>query len=107
MAKQKRISLIAKGKNLLQELFSIKVKRIERAIESAKDSAEEYKMLAEESFTKTLSELGEADTPEAKTAVINNLFVKLDEIEQWKLRKSQIEYIKKVLNEEVEVEEEN
>lgn len=106
MAKIKRINLIAKGKQVLSELFNIKVRRINRTLASALDAAEENMVSAEESMVEALNKLGEAETDEARTYALNNILELMDEADQWKLRKKQIAKIQQMLEEEVEETEE-
>lgn len=106
MAKIKRINLIAKGKQVLSELFNIKVRRINRTISSAIDTAQEKIISSKEDVMAKVAKLGEAETDEQRQKALNNILEAMDTVTEWETRLSQLENLEKILNEEVEETEE-
>ena len=104
MGKVKRINLIVKGKGLISEMLRIKQNKIERAIESAIDRAEEESIDAENRVLSLIEKFGESTDSSTKiNAVINEICVAMDDATEWQTRKQQVERLKKMLNEEVDV----
>lgn len=104
MAKIKRINLIARGKKVIAELFDKKVRRINRALDSALDTAEENVVTAKEDLLEKINLLGKAETDKERQEALNSILEKMDEIEQWKTRCTQVKEIQRILEEEVEEE---
>lgn len=106
MKKVKRLNLIVKGKGLVSEMLRLKQNKINRAIESAIDKAEEEALDAENKVISLLEKLGNStDNSASINAVINEICKTMDDAENWRIRKKQVEQLKEMLNEEVEVEE--
>lgn len=106
MKKVKRLNLIVKGKGLVSEMLRLKQNKINRAIESAIDKAEEEALDAENKVISLLEKLGNStDSSTSINAVINEICTTMDDAETWRIRKKQVEQLKEMLNEEVEVEE--
>lgn len=105
MKHAKRISIIAKGKSLISELLKIREGRINRAVASAIDTAEENSINADEKVISLLNKLGECE-PDEINKVLNEIIEAMDEAESWRTRKLQVQKIQQLLNEEVEVSEE-
>lgn len=104
MAKIKRINLIAKGKQVLSELFNIKVRRINRTISSALDVAQENILSAKEEILTRVDKLGEAETDSQRQTALNNILEAMDTVAEWENRYKQIEKLREMLDEEVEEE---
>lgn len=95
-----RLSLIAKGQNIIKSTF--KEGKIKRAIESALASAEENALDEEEKAIETLEKFS---TSEDFNAVINSYIEHADNAEGWRNTKRHLEQLKAKLAEEVDVEE--
>lgn len=95
-----RLSLIAKGQNIIKSTF--KEGKIKRAIESALANAEENALDAEE---KALEVLEKFSTSEDFNDVINSYVEHANDAEAWRNTKKHLEQLKAKLAEEVEVEE--
>ena len=107
MAKMSRLSLIVKGKEVVQELFSFKTRKISYAVDAAISTAEENAILADMRAKTLLSKLGESyDDPKKLTATINEICETMDEAEEWKKKAAQSRRIKEMLAEEVDSESE-
>lgn len=107
MKKMTRLDLIVKGKNLVSALLGIKTRKINRAVSSAIDTAEENAISSNENVNKLLSKLGEVyDNPAELTNAINSICEEMDKAELWAKRAEQVKKIAELLKEEVEVEEE-
>lgn len=105
MKKVKRITLISKGKGFVKEMFGINQRRIERALTSASDKAEEESINADDKVLNLLNDLSEATGDSEKVCeIINNICDTLDAKEDWLRKKDQINKVKALLEEEVEVE---
>lgn len=95
-----RLSLIAKGQNIIKSTF--KEGKIKRAIESALANAEENALDEEE---KVLEVLEKFSTSEDFNEVINSYVKHADSAEAWRNTKKHLEQLKAKLAEEVDVEE--
>lgn len=102
MSKTKRINVIAKGKQILSELFNIKVRRINRTISSALDVAQENILSAKDEILTRVNKLGEAETDEQRQSALNSILEAMDEVSQWETRYSQVKKLQEMLDEEVE-----
>ena len=107
MKKVSRLDLIVKGKDLVSALLGIKTRKINRAVSSAIDTAEENAISSNENVNKLLTKLGDVyDSPAELTGVINAICEEMDKAELWAKRTEQVKKIAELLKEEVEVEEE-
>lgn len=104
--KAKRISLIAKGKSVISEMFGVKERRIRRALQAANDRAIEEAVILRENLPSLLNKLGDCDTQEKTNEVINKICDTLETIEAWETKQKYVEKIQAMLDEEVDIEEE-
>lgn len=103
---KKRINLIVKGKGLISEMLQIKERKIRRALSSAIDIAEENKIKAQDNILTLANELGQVETDDQMTDVINRIFEEYDKIESYTNRANQVKELLALLEEEVEESEE-
>lgn len=101
--KTKRISLIAKGKNILSNMVGIKERKIKRAVDAALDKAKEEAISAEESILQIIEKMGDSDSSEHLNSCINQYLDKKTDIDNWTKRVTWIEELQTMLEEEVEV----
>lgn len=79
--KAKRISLIAKGKSVISEMFGVKERRIRRSLQAANDRAIEEAVILRENLPGLLNRLGDCTTQEETNGVINQVCDTLEAIE--------------------------
>lgn len=105
--KTKMISLIVKGKGIAEKLFATRERKINRAVESAKDYALDQILEAENAQLRAIQRMGEVvDNSDALQDAINEYCDALDAAEMWKKKAEQIDKLKDALQEEVPVDSE-